>query len=229
MPYISREEFLARQKERQERAEAYQNAGPRVNYFGLKDDGDEAIVRFAVSTQDDVYSCIVPTHQTTVDGKFRRVRCLRENYKSPLSDCPMCAAGVAPSERLYIKLIEYTRDEDNHIVATPKVWERSTAYVTILSDYILEYGDLTDIVFKVKRSGKKGDIHTSYSIIPANQTIYNSSAYPKDFSGFDGYDVASGALLNWTVDQMNEHLGTKEDIDDSAPVVQQTAPRKVTY
>ncbi|MBQ6627872.1 MAG: hypothetical protein IJH65_03480 [Methanobrevibacter sp.] len=119
--YISREEFLKRQKERQERASNFQNQGPRVSYFSLKEDGDEAVVRFAYNNQEELYSDIFPTHQVTIDGKFRRVKCLRENYNSPLSDCPLCVSGTPVSERFYIKLIEYTRNEAGEIEITPKV------------------------------------------------------------------------------------------------------------
>ena len=229
MAFISRDEFLKQQAARQERAAAAQNAGPRVSYFSLKDDGDEAVVRFAYNSPDEFD--ILTTHQTSVDGKFRRVNCLRD-FKDPVDNCPMCKAGIPVQQRFYIKLVEYTRDEEGKVVATPKVWERPTSYVTILNNLFTEYGDVADCVFKVKRSGKKGDMQTTYSIMLANPTIYNTNTYPKDFSGFDGYNVVGSALLNWTPEQMNESLGvteTKPEEPVKETTYTQAAPRRVTY
>jgi len=231
MPYISREEFLKRQKERQERAASFQNQGPRVSYFSLKNDGDEAVVRFAYSSPDELYTDIFPTHQTTIDGKFRRVKCLRESYNSPISDCPMCAAGVPVNERFYIKLIEYTRNDSGEIEITPKIWERPTSYVSTLNGFFDEYGDISEMVFKVKRSGEKGSLQTTYSVLPANQKIYNESLYPADFSAFNDYQIVGGALTSKTPEEMEELLGNSkpEEKDDPVPTIKQTAPRRVTY
>lgn len=225
MAFISREAWLEQQQARQERAAAAQNGGPRVGYFSLKDDGDEAIVRFAYTSPDQFD--ILTTHQTTIDGKFRRVNCLRESFKDPIDNCPMCKAGIPVQQRFYIKLIEYTREEDGTISATPKVWERPTSYVTILDNLFSEYGDISDCIFKVKRSGKKGDLQTTYSIMYPKQEIYNSSVYPKDLSVFDEYNVVGSALLNKTKEEMSEMIG--EPTEQKVEQFEQAAPRKVTY
>ena len=231
MSYISREEFLKRQKERQERATNFQNQGPRVSYFSLKEDGDEAVVRFAYTSPEELYADIFPTHQVTIDGKFRRVKCLRENYKSPLADCPMCAAGTPVSERFYIRLVEYSRNDNGEIEIVPKVWERPTSYVSTLNDFFDEYGNISEMVFKVKRSGERGSLQTTYSILPANQKIYNESLYPADFSAYNDYQIVGGALVSKTAEEMKELLGEKaSDVEEKpTPSITQTAPRKVTY
>jgi hypothetical protein len=230
MSYISREEFLKRQKEREERSSNFQNQGPRVSYFSLKDDGDEAVVRFAYNSPDELYQDIFPTHQVTIDGKFRRVKCLRENYKSPISDCPFCVSGTPVNERFYIKLIEYSRNENGEIEITPKVWERPTSYIPTLNGFFDEYGDIAEMVFKIKRSGAKGSLQTTYSILPANQKVYNEALYPIDFSAFNNYKVEGSALAVKTAEEMEEMLGVKEEkTEESTPVIQQSAPRRVTY
>ena len=228
MSYISREEFLKRQKERQERAANFQNQGPRVGYFSLKNDGDEAIVRFAYTSPDELYSDIFPTHQVNIDGKFRRIKCLRESYNSPIADCPLCLSGTPVNERFYIRLVEYSRDENGEIEVTPKVWDRPTSYVSTLNGFFDEYGDITDMVFKIKRVGEKGSLKTTYSILPANQKIYNESLYPRDFSGFEGYDIVGAALVNKTAEEMQELVSGKAEEPTDTPI-QQSAPRKVTY
>lgn len=228
MSYISREEFLKRQKEKQVRSANFQNQGPRVGYFSLKDDGDEAVVRFNYSSSEDLYSDIFPTHQVNIDGKFRRIKCLRETYNSPIADCPLCLSGTSVSERVYIKLIEYTRNESGEIEVTPKIWDRPTSYVSTLNDYFDEYGDISDLVFKVKRSGEKGSLKTTYSILPASQKIYNESLYIKDFTAFDEYNVVGGALASKTADEMRELVGGSNDTETNTTITQ-SAPRKVTY
>ncbi len=226
--FISREAFLRQQQERQERAANFRNQGPRVGYFSLKDDGDEAVVRFAYDSPDEFD--IMTTHQTQVDGRFRRVNCLR-TFNEPVDNCPMCKAGVPIQQRFYIKLIEYVMDENGELSVVPKIWERPTSYVTILNNLFIEYEDIKDFVFKIKRSGKKGSLQTTYSILPANQKIYNEDRYVKDFSGFEGYNVLGSALLNWDAEKMNESLGTTEEVkeEEPAPVVNQSIPRRVTY
>ncbi len=228
MAYISREEFLAQQKEREARAAAAQNAGPRVGFFKLADDGDEAIVRFCYDDPNQLD--ILTTHKTTVDGKFRRVNCLRESFKDDPASCPMCAAGVPVQQRLYIKLIEYTRDENGNIVAQPKLWERPTSYVNILGNLFTEYGDISDNVFKVKRSGEKGSMQTTYSIMLANPNVYNASLYPKNNEAFDGYNILGSAVLDKSFDELKEMVGDSAEEEVATGITEQTStPRKVIY
>ena len=224
--YISREEFLKQQAEKQERTTAFQNAGPRINYFALKDDGDEAVVRFCYDNPDQFD--IITTHPVTVDGKFRRVNCLRESFKDSVDTCPMCAAKVPVQQKFYIKLIQYDRDENDQIVATPKIWERPTSYVNIIGNLFTEYGDVSDNVFKVKRSGKVGDKQTTYSIMLANPVKYNAELYPKNNNAFEGYNILGTAVLDKSFDELKEMAGDKVE-ETPAPVEQTSAPRKVQY
>lgn len=215
MAYLSREEFLKMQQERQERANTPRQTQPqasRVGFFGLKDDGDEAIVRFAYSNPDEIE--VFTTHAVTINGKFRKVNCLR-TFKDPIDNCPLCAAGQNFQQRVYIKLIEYVRNDDGTITPTPKVWERSSSYVQILTNLFTEYGDISDCVFKIKRAGAKGDMKTTYSIMFGNPSIYNSQLYPKDFSAFENYKILGGPLMDKNYDEL------KELVSDAAEVTTQ--------
>ena len=224
MGVISREQFLQQQKRKAEIAAGNFEAqsGPRIGYFSLKNDEDESVVRFIYSDDEQIYNDIVITHRTTIDGKFRRVNCLRD-YNEPFDKCPLCKAGDQNQQRLYIKLIEYTRDEDGNIVATPKIWERPTSYVGILMDKYAEYGSLKDNIFKVKRHGVAGDMKTTYSINFANPQIYNSELYPADFSAFDNYKIVGSAVVDKSYDELVELAGGQPAEQPAA------APRKVTY
>lgn len=193
MGFISRDEFLKMQAEREQNQQARQSQGPYVSFFSLRDDGDEAIVRFAYNdpAEFEVYT----VHPVTIDGKFRKVNCIND-LRAGVSSCPMCAAGVQLQQKFYIRLIEYTRDEQGNIVPQAKIWERPTSYMQILTNLFTEYGPLKDNVFKVKRSGARGDMQTTYSIMFGNPTIYNEQLYPKDFSAFENYSPLGTAILD---------------------------------
>jgi hypothetical protein len=239
MAYLSREEFLKAQQERQERANAPRQtqSQTRVGFFGLKNDGDEAIVRFAYSNPDEIE--VFTTHAVTIDGKFRKVNCLR-TFKDPIDNCPLCAAGQSFQQRVYIKLIEYVRNEDGSITPTPKVWERSASYVQILTNLFTEYGDISDCIFKIKRSGAKGDVNTTYSILFGNPSIYNSQLYPKDFSAFENYKILGGPLMDKNYNELKELVSDAAEVptqhqtftpqaSQPQPQSQQFTGQRVTY
>jgi len=233
--YISRENFLKQQEQNKERAAAYAAAqnGPRVGFFGLKDDGDEAIVRFCYNSPDEFD--ILTTHSTNIDGKYRRVNCLR-GFNDPVDTCPLCASGNKMQQRFYIKLIEYTRDDNDNVVATPKIWERPTAYVQTLSQLFAEYGNVNDIIFKVKRAGKAGDMQTTYSILYSNPAIYNNDIYKKVDDAFEGYNIVGHAVLDKKFEELAAMAGvepTKVETPAQPTAINaseySSAPRKVTY
>lgn len=227
MGHISLEQFLQKEHEKQERAAKFEANGPMVGYFNLKNDGDEAVVRFAYT--DPGQLDIITTHQTTVDGKFRRVNCLRD-FTDPIEACPMCASGTKQDNRFYIKLIEYVREEDGSIKAVPKIWDRPTSYVSRLNNFFIEYGDdLEDVVFKVKRSGEAGSKTTDYFITLANPKIYNEAQYPKVPDAFEKYSVVGTAVLDKNFEELTEMLGGKAAPTAQEETITTTQPRKVSY
>lgn len=218
MGKINWNDFQARAAELEARQQ--QMNGPYVGFFTLKNDGDEAIVRIMHDSPEDFD--ILAVHQTTVDGKFRNVSCLR-SPSDPMDMCPFCAANKKFATRLYIHLIQYVRDENNQIVAQPKVWERSTAYAKQLAEYINEYGPLSDMIFKIKRSGAKGSMDTTYTIIPANAKLYPEDIYVKDAEALADYQALGHAVLDKNYEEMMAML-------DGAPTTQQSAaPARPTY
>lgn len=218
MGKINWNDFQARAAELEARQQ--QMNGPYVGFFTLKNDGDEAIVRIMHDSPEDFD--ILAVHQTTVDGKFRNVSCLR-SPSDPMDMCPFCAANKKFATRLYIHLIQYVRDENNQIVAQPKVWERSTAYAKQLAEYINEYGPLSDMIFKIKRSGAKGSMDTTYTIIPANAKLYPEDIYVKDAEALADYQALGHAVLDKNYEEMIAML-------DGAPTTQQSAaPARPAY
>ena len=204
---LSKEEFLKMQEEREVKrtnTQSYQQNRPRVSYFGLKDDGDEAVVRFACDPEEfEVYT----VHPITVDGKFRKVNCIND-LSVGVHSCPLCEAGVQLQNKFYIRLIEYTRDDQGNIVPEAKIWERPTSYIQRLVNLYTEYGSLKDVIFKVKRNGARGDMKTDYSMMFCNPSIYNDQLYVKDFSAFNEYTPLGTAIMNLDANAMHELMKT---------------------
>ncbi len=201
------------------------NRGPRVGYFTLKQDRDQAIVRFMIDSPDDFD--IVAGHRMMINGFNRMVNCVRDIH-DPVESCPLCTAGKKLEYRIYIHLIEYTRDEEGKIVATPKVWERSTAYINTLTNLLNEYGPLSDNVFKITRNGAAGTTGTTYDITYCRPEVYKPELYVKDESLFNGYKAVGNAVLDYDVDKLAELVsGTAEapTTKKEEQPVQDCAPR----
>ena len=123
-----------------------QNEGTsQVRFFSLKNDKDQAIVRFMVDSEEDVE--IVAGHRYNYNGRQRLINCLR-GPKEGSEKCPLCESGEKVVYRAFIKLLEYTRDDSGNIVAIPKVWERPASYMNTIINLLNEYGPLSDSVFK---------------------------------------------------------------------------------
>lgn len=218
MARLSFDAFQQSQSARQ--AQQTTSDKPRVGFFALKNDGDEALVRFMHDSTADFD--IVTTHRVMIDGRTRAVNCIRE-AREPIDACPLCAAGKPLQQRFYIHLIEYTKNEQGQVVATPKVWERSTAYIGTLKGYIDEYGPLSNVLFKVRRQGAAGSMDTTYNITFANPNVYRNDLYPCDRSVFENYTAVGGAVLDYKYDQMTTLAGQPagQSIATQAPVNQQ--------
>lgn len=191
------------------------------SYFSLKDDGDNAIVRFNVASLDDIK--VYSEHAIRVNGKIRKVECVR-NYNDSIDACPLCASGNKVSFRTHIQLIAY-ENENGKIVSKPYVWEQSPKFRDVLKSYIQDYGDLRNLIFKVTRNGKKGDTRTTYSLIPANPQIYNDKDYVADFSAFDKFDLSKYMLLN----KSKEDLAYYVEYGDFPSNQQNNTPKTETY
>lgn len=193
------------------------NSSPNysVGFFSLKNDGDEAIVRIMHDNTDSFD--IVSTHAIQVGGKYRRVNCCRTPYE-PVDTCPLCASGNPSQQRFYVHLIQYVRNENGQIVAEPKVWERSLSYATTIKNLIVEYGPLSDILFKIKRNGAAGSMDTTYSIMYASPNMYPEQSYPKVPNAFEGYTAIGTAVL----DKSREDLAVY--VAEGAFPAPQTAP-----
>ena len=106
---------------------------PKVGYFNsLKDDGDETYVRFDYDSKQDFD--VVPVHKVKIDDKWRNVECLKKDLKSPADSCPFCEAKYKLSVRIFVRLIEYVKDDAGNVTVQPNVWDRPTGFVDSITE-----------------------------------------------------------------------------------------------
>ena len=181
-----------------------------VGYFKLVDDGDEAIVRFDYDSPSELVMAHV--HDEPVgNNKHRRVLCLRENARDDMAKCPLCSRGDKYFAKVYLKLIEYAKDEHGKVVAQAKVWERPESFADEIVEYINNYGGIKDVVFKIKRKGARGSMDTNYILTPMPSTIYNeANGYAKDFSEFENFYLYPHSFMSKTKEEIEEYIATGE-------------------
>ena len=181
------------------------NNGSDVGFFTLKNDNDEAIVRFMCDSTDDFE--ILTVHDIKIGDRFRKVNCIRGFY-DPVENCPLCASGTKINQRFFIKMIQYDKVPDPvngmvKIVPKAMVWERSTAYAKTLKSYLDNYGPLSDVICKIIRHGKAGDMQTTYEIVPnLNKAIYKDEIYVKDPTIFGDFNAFGTIVMDRTYDEI---------------------------
>lgn len=201
-----------------EEAVSQMNNDNSIGFFSLKNDGDEAVVRIMHDSTRDFD--IITTHSVDMGQRFpRKVSCIREST-DPINSCPFCAASIPVKKSIFIHLIQYTKNPDGSITAEPKVWERSISYANQLRDLLLEYGPLSDQIFKIRRNGAPGSVNTTYSILYANPQMYNATNYPKDVNAFTGYSALGRVVLDKSYTDMECFLTTGQFPQKSLDTVQ---------
>lgn len=216
MAKISWNDFQQKLAQEEQNQSNYNPNGPRVGYFSLKNDGDEALIRIMHDSPEDFD--LVTVHPVTIDGKFRSIACIRD-AREPMEMCPFCAEGKKLSSKMYLHVIEYVKNDQNQIVAVPKVWERNATYAREIVNKINEYGPLSDVLLKVKRNGKAGSKDTTYSLDYALPTKYNPEWYPKDTTLFEGYQAEGRAVMKKSFEEMQKMVGTAQSTTyDNNPV-----------
>lgn len=202
--------------------------GDGVGFLALKNDGDEALVRIIHDSTDSFDT--VGVHNVKVGDYYKNVSCLRRPGESS-DKCPLCASGMQVKYRCFVHMVQYTKDEQGNITARPVVWERAAKEMTQkLTTMLQEYGPLSDCLFKIRRNGKSGDMHTTYEIIFANPNIYKNEMYPKDAANvFDNFNSIGNKVLDKSFEELvyfTEHNGTFPNMGNtSAPATPaNTAP-----
>lgn len=176
-----------------------------VEFFSLKADGEEAVVRILCDSISDLD--ILTVHPVIVgQSNFpnRNVNCLRTPH-DPLDMCPFCNSGEKVKQRVFIKMLQY---DVNTREAKAVVWDRPAgSYVPKLKSYIDNYGPLSQIVCKIIRHGTGLD--TTYDIIPnLNPQVFTLESYKLDVSAFEEFNILGRMVLDKTAYEMVEYMRT---------------------
>lgn len=185
--------------------------GPKVEFLNkfLKNDGDSVIVRFPYATigDFDVYHC----HRMSIPGYQwqQNVMCGRSDLKhESVQNCPLCMNGEEITDRFVVKAIAYVADSNNQVCLLPVVWDRPKPFVYELTGKLAEYGDLSQHLFKIKRTGT--GTSTKYSIdIVINKQVYPDSIYVRDLSAIENL-TDPGRLCIKSMNKYLELTGQKE-------------------
>lgn len=200
-----------RQREESSKEESNRNNAWKISFFGLKDDGDTAIVRFPYESSKDFEFATV--HSVKIGKCYRNINCLTDS-SNPNIKCPLCEKGddkVKQSRlRFFIKLISYVKDEKGNIIPEAKTWDRPASFANELNTYYENYGNLSDIVFMLKRHGERGSMKTTYSLLPLKAEMYPENVYKKDFSAFNDFKFSNWIIMNKTAEEMDAFLSTGE-------------------
>lgn len=190
----------------------------------LGTDGSSVVVRFPYHSMDDIL--FVPTHSVEWPGRRfgARVKCDEEH------PCPLCEEGMAADIRVFVKFIAYTIDANNAVVLNNVVWDRPAAFADIdMKSLFDEYGDISTLLFKIKRSGT--GTGTRYNIQPIiNKDVYPDALYVANFSELNQIDPIF--ILTKSQQQYQEMLhpelaeARKNQQQTSAPT---EAPTTQTY
>lgn len=150
----------------------YDNGGfTKTGWFQLKDDGDTATVRLLhrgevgveEGTQEPKFDFpIYEVHKLDVDGSGRDRTALCKG-----EGCELCKAGNKPQLRMFLQMVNLDeKDKDKQV----QLWERGLTDIKAMIGLTGEYGDLTQRDIKIKRSGAKGSMKTTYQYFPKDKS-----------------------------------------------------------
>lgn len=149
----------------------YDGGFTKTGWFQLKDDGDTATVRLLHKGQVGVEEGtgepkydfpIYEVHKLDVDGsgRDRTVLCKGEG-------CELCKSGNKPQLRMFLQMLNLDeKDKDKQV----QLWERGLTDIKQMLGLTGEYGDLTQRDIKIKRSGAKGSLKTTYQYFPKDKS-----------------------------------------------------------
>lgn len=212
-----------------------QSSGNSFDFFTLRNDGDEAIVRFRY--QNTAQFKIFTVHDVELVNNGRKIRrkvnCLREP-RDQIDMCPLCKAGVNSRNTFLIEMLQYITDPQTRAVTVkPVVWERSMSYANRLKSLIDEYGPLDDCIFKIKRCGAAGSMDTTYEIFYGNPKMYPDNVFVKDFSSFESVNFLGSVILSKNYDEMTTYLNTgafpNNQTNNAQSAVSAYAANEATY
>lgn len=201
----------------QSKATKTEDKAPRefkVGYFtALADDGDAVAVRFDYDNQDEFQD--VTIHQVSINERYRSVSCLKPHAYDSDDLCPLCKSGNKAKHKTYLKMLVYSKDDDGAVTYKAVAWERPSMIIQDIINAIQEGIEddkypagtpIRDMMFKIKRNGKKGDRGTTYRITALNPSVYPATTFKPDFSAFEDFDITHHSYMVRTAEDMQHFL-----------------------
>ena len=209
-----RENFMA--KISRDSVDKYSNSG---TYFQLKNNGDSAFVRFLYRDIRDICAYVVHNVKDGDESKYGiDVNCLREAYDSPVSDCPLCAAGYKQSVKVVVPLYNVSTGEIQMWVRGKNfIGKMETMFARIPSDV-----DICSQVYEIIRVGEAGDNRTDYTLIPSDA--------PDDtkLEDFDLPEPLGTAIKDYSAEQMQNFVESGSFEAKSAVPVRRSTTRETS-
>lgn len=212
----------------------------KVGFFKLSDDGDEALVRINCASVEDLQFASV--HQLGAAQKWMKISCL--NTLGTTGKCPLCNAAngdtsKGPRKRVFVQMMCSYKDKmtGQWSQAVPVIWERPAGFSKELCNKLRDYGDLRQVLLKITRNGRAGDMQTTYSMDYAVPTVFKPEMVPMDFSAFANFNINKHSYWEKTADEINTFLTTgsfpevaKANTEkEAAPVQAQQVPVQPAY
>lgn len=169
---------------------------PKIGFFKLADDGDEALVRINCSSVDDLKMATI--HRLDAAHHWMSVGCLND-FNGNGDNCPFCRAAAEgnpvvtrASKKVYVEMLVSYKDRTTgaYSAPIPVIWERPAPFARELAGKLAKYGNLKECLLTITRNGKARSADTTYSIDYAIPTIFKPEMVPADFSAFDNFEVS---------------------------------------
>ena len=195
-------------------AAASKGNSPKVGWFKLANDGDEALVRFNISSVEDLKFATI--HQLGASTRWMKVSCLND-FGSTEQKCPLCqrvAAGDTSigkaANRVYIEMLVSYKDKTTGqwSAPIPVVWDKPAGFAREIATKLQNFGDLKQNLFKITRNGKAGDLKTTYPMDYAVPAIFKPEMIPADFSAFDNFKVNKHSYWEKSLEEIQAFLST---------------------
>lgn len=188
----------------------------KVGWFKLANDGDEALVRFNISSVEDLKFATI--HQLGPSTRWMKVSCLNK-FGSNEDKCPLCKQAEAgdtsigkASNRVYVEMLVSYKDRTTGqwSAPIPAVWDKPAGFARELATKLQNFGDLRQNLFKITRNGAAGFLKTTYPMDYAVPSIFKPEMIPADFSAFENFNVNKHSYWEKSVEDIQTFLASGE-------------------
>lgn len=193
------------------------SAATKVGFFKIED-GGEALVRFDITSLQDLEFATIHRVKRNAEDKFcsMSISCLNPLDKTGL--CPLCEAAEngdervqKASKRVYVRmLVAYPNTDPKQpgtwLAPVTVIWERPAGFYKELAQLIKLNGVLKDNLFIVSRTGTKKD--TTYAVNYARPEVFKPDLIPADFSAFENFEISKHSYWVKTAEDCLAYLAT---------------------